>query len=69
MVLLSQYKEISFNDLLTEYQEAEASSGVSIANPDRLEQLRNDIAMNASEFFFFFYTFLKINLMLMTYLY
>ena len=39
------YKEINVNDLLSEYQEAEAASGLSIANPDRLQQLRDDLAL------------------------
>ncbi|XP_066958801.1 zinc finger CCCH domain-containing protein 15 homolog [Macrobrachium rosenbergii] len=42
------YKEINVNDLLSEYQEAEATSGLSIANPDRLQQLRADLGLNAA---------------------
>lgn len=43
-----KYKEISVNELLSEYQEAEGSSGVSIANPDRLQLLRDNIALDAA---------------------
>ncbi|XP_068246203.1 zinc finger CCCH domain-containing protein 15 [Palaemon carinicauda] len=42
------YKEINVNDLLSEYQEAETATGLSIANPDRLTQLRADLDLNAA---------------------
>ncbi|XP_045598584.2 zinc finger CCCH domain-containing protein 15 homolog [Procambarus clarkii] len=43
-----EYREININDLLSEYQEVE-SSNVSIANPDRLQQLQDEIALDAAK--------------------
>ncbi|XP_071523738.1 zinc finger CCCH domain-containing protein 15 homolog [Panulirus ornatus] len=42
-----EYKEISINDLLSEYKEVDTSN-VSIANPDRLRQLQEEIAIDAA---------------------
>ncbi|XP_042235542.1 zinc finger CCCH domain-containing protein 15 homolog [Homarus americanus] len=43
-----EYKEININELLSEYQEIETSN-VSIANPDRLQQLQEEIALDAAK--------------------
>ncbi|KAK8750722.1 hypothetical protein OTU49_014973 [Cherax quadricarinatus] len=43
-----EYREININDLLSEYQEVE-SSNVSIAKPDRLQQLQAEIILDAAK--------------------
>ncbi|KAG7161399.1 hypothetical protein Hamer_G014039, partial [Homarus americanus] len=47
-LFIYQYKEININELLSEYQEIETSN-VSIANPDRLQQLQEEIALDAAK--------------------
>ncbi|KAK4292105.1 hypothetical protein Pmani_035104 [Petrolisthes manimaculis] len=42
-----QFKEIDLNDLLSEYKEVDPSN-CSIANPDRLQQLQDDLASDVN---------------------
>lgn len=44
-----QFKEIDMNSLMSEYQEIDTTASMSVAKPDRLQQLQDEVALAESK--------------------
>ncbi|XP_037804010.1 zinc finger CCCH domain-containing protein 15 homolog [Penaeus monodon] len=44
-----EFKEIDMNSLMSEYQEIDTTASMSVAKPDRLQQLQDEVALAETE--------------------